>query len=532
MKSRTLACIAAVTVFAVPKIQLRLVAQNNQVDKEGQKHHHYKLIDIGTFGGPSSYFDDLALSDRFGFLPFIFEIAPVLNKQGVLAGWADTSMPDPNPAFCFNPDCFVSHAFRWRNGVKTDLGVLPGGASSAALWINSKGLIVGMSQNGVIDPLTGIPEVRGVVWKKGQIADLGTFGGNVSYASAVNNQGQVVGTALNEIPDQFSFYDLLFTLPGSLNGTQTRAFLWDEEHGMQDLGTLGGFDATANLVNQSGQVTGFSYTNSTPNPTTGIPTFHPFLWDKEKGMRDLGSLGGTALGSVNALNERGQVVGATTIAGDAQLHPFLWDGAELIDLIAPPFGGSANGEAAWINEAGEVVGLAGIPLPCPGSPNQSQVQHAFLWRKGVMMDLGTIAGTLNSEADFINSKSQIVGHSFACDFSVFDAILWENGSMVDLNTLIPHDSPFHLYSTSFVDDRGVIAAFGSLANGDRHALLLIPCDEDHGDSECEDEGEGTGVVRGETNQELNVLPENVRKLLRQRMARRYHIRGFRASPRD
>jgi hypothetical protein len=39
-------------------------------------------------------------------------------------------------------------------------------------------------------------------------------------------------------------------------------------------------------------------------------------------------------------------------------------------------------------------------------------------------------------------------------------------------------------------------------------------------------------LAGETSQRPNVLPENVRKLLRQRMAQRYHIRGFRASPRD
>ena len=225
-----------------------------------------------------------------------------------------------------------------------------------------------------------------------------------------------------------------------------------------------------------------SYTNSVPNPTTGIPTFHPFLWDKENGMTDLGSFGGTELGSVNGLNERGQVVGATTIAGDQQLHPFLWDGAKLIDLIAPPFGGDGNGEAGWINEAGEIVGIAGVPASCPPGSLVGPIQHAFLWRKGVMMDLGTVDGTTNSEGDFINSKSQIVGLSWTCDYS-FVPFLWENGSMADLNTLIPPGSPFQLYSASFIDDRGEIAAFGSLANGDTHALLLIPCDENHADIE-------------------------------------------------
>ena len=110
------------------------------------------------------------------------------------------------------------------------------------------------------------------------------------------------------------------------------------------------------------------------------------------------------------------------------------------------------------------------------------IQHAFLWRKGVTMDLGTVDGTTNSEGDFINSKSQIVGLSWTCDYS-FVPFLWENGSMADLNTLIPPGSPFQLYSASFIDDRGEIAAFGSLANGDTHALLLIPCDENHADIE-------------------------------------------------
>lgn len=51
--------------------------------------------------------------------------------------------------------------------------------------------------------------------------------------------------------------------------------------------------------------------------------------------------------------------------------------------------------------------------------------------------------------------------------------------MVDLNTLIPPDSQLHLYWAPFIDDRGEIGAFGVLPDGDSHATLLIPCDENH-----------------------------------------------------
>lgn len=438
-------------------------------------HHHYKVIDIGTFGGPSSYFNDLSLSDRFGFVG-AFGFAPVLNPKGILAGWADTSAPDPYPAFCFSPDCFVSHAFAWHQGVKTDLGSVAEGWSSTATWINSSGLIVGYSQNGLSDPVVSFPELRAVIWKDGQITDLGTLGGSASYASAVNSSGKVVGTALNAVADPFSFYDVLFF--GVPAGTQTRAFIWDEKDGMQDIGTLGGPDATAALINDRGQVAGFSYVDSTPVPSTGIPAFHPFLWDRKSGMKDLGTLGGTQLGSVNGLNEKGQVVGATTIAGDQQLHAFLWDGEKLIDLTQPPFGGDANGEADWINEAGEITGLGPIPAYCPADSFVGPIQHAFVWRQGQIVDLGTLPGTTNSEGDFINSRSQIVGLSWTCDFA-FTAFLWENDSIVDLNTLISPNSALYLFAASFINDRGEIAAFGSLANGDQHALLLVPCDEEH-----------------------------------------------------
>jgi uncharacterized membrane protein len=461
-------------------------AAASQLDAAAQ-HHHYKVLDIGTFGGPSSYFNDLHLTDNYGFGTVFYGLSQVLNGRGVLVGFADTPAPDPysaDPLFCYVPDCYVAHAYQWQNGVKTDLGALPGGASSAAFWINSNGLITGNSENGELDPvIPGLPELRAVIWKNGKIRDLGTLGGSSSFSQAVNDRGQVTGLALNGIPDPFSFYyQYLYCLPFQIcpaNATQTRGFVWDEKDGMQDIGTLGGPDAFPSLINQRGQIAGFSYTDSTPNATTGFPTLHPFLWEKGKGMKDLGSLGGTTTAAVNGLNERGQVVGGALLPGDLINHPYLWDGEKLIDLVAPPFGGSADGEAFWINETGEVVGIAGVPAPCPGATPPREAAHAFLWRQRAMIDLGALPGSPISQANFINSRSQIVGDSTPCDFSSITGFLWENGSLVDLNTLVPSDTPFYVFTASFISDRGEIAAFGSLANGDQHALLLIPCDENH-----------------------------------------------------
>jgi uncharacterized membrane protein len=507
-----------------------LITVASPVRAGAQTHQHYKVVDIGTFGGPQSYFDELHLTDNPPFFGTVFyNFSLVRNARGVLVGFADTSTPDPNatnPSLCYVLDCFVTHAYAWQNGVKTDLGALPGGASSAAFWINSSGLIAGNSQIGETDPLIpGLPELRAVIWKNGQIRDLGTLGGSSSFSQAVNDRGQVTGLALNGIPDPYSFYYLYLYCFASIacppDATQTRGFVWDEEGGMQDIGTLGGPDAFPSVINQRGQVAGFSYTDFTPQPTTGFPTLHPFLWEKGKGMKDLGSLGGTSTASVNGLNERGEVVGGALLPGDQINHPFLWDGEKMIDLVAPPFGGNADGEAFWINDAGEIVGNAPFPMYCPGAPPVA-LHHAFLWRRGVMTDLGALPGELVSEANFINSRSQIVGEAFSCDFSVQTAFLWEDGSIVDLNNLVPANTDLYLIAASFIDDRGQIAAFGTLPNGDMHAVLLKPCDADDTDIQCRGEWANTSTDRSAV-----ALPQGVVQLFRNRIERGRHLRSVR-----
>src|SRR5215472_2306593 len=116
MKSRTLTCITAMTLLAALPAPLALVAQEQQ---QSNQQPRYRLVDLGTFGGPSSY-----LSTTNG-VTSPGAVNQVLNSRGAVAGWGDTSTPDPYAPYCFNPfppDCFLPHAFQWQKGVLTDLG--------------------------------------------------------------------------------------------------------------------------------------------------------------------------------------------------------------------------------------------------------------------------------------------------------------------------------------------------------------------------------------------------------------------------
>jgi probable HAF family extracellular repeat protein len=511
MKSKFSMCITAITLFAALAIPVRLAAQYNQ------DHNRYKLVIIGTFGGPSSGVG--------GDTP-----PPWLSAQGTFAGCADTSTADPNypnfnpfdpnvPGGPF-PDPFIFHTFQWKNGILTDLGALPGTNDSCATHVSGNGLIVGASGNGSVDPLTGWPEIDAVLWQDGQISNLGTLpGGNESFAIGANNHGQVVGTSANSVPDPLSFFGF---------GTQTRAVLW-QNGTMEDLGTLGtGPDAFAVSVNDRGQVFGFSYINSIVNPTTGIPTGDAFFWDHGK-MQDIPDpLGGTIV-SPFFLNNQGQAVGYMNLLGDIgeQGHPFLWEKGALTDLGT--FGGNV-GKAVRVNEVGQVIGSATYP--------GDQIFRAFLWQNGAKSDLGTVGNDGCSQANDINARGQVVGFSFACDGSVVRATLWKKGGpMLDLNTLIGPNPAIYLYEATSINDRGEIGGDGFLLpNGDNRAFLLIPCDQGHAETEgCDGNAESEAAVTRSslpsnqnptTMTQGNPSPSERMAAIRARLVHRYPYRGF------
>jgi len=452
MKVRSIPWIITLAALASLESPVRLAAQE-QEHKKG--HHHYKLIEVRPRGGPQSY-----LSGPF---------AQILNNQGTIVAYANTAVPNPNAdcAIPFNAnggggDCSVEHPVVWQNGTVTDLEVLPGGTNGQTDWISANGLIAGWSENGLLDP-TGLPEGRAVLWTQdGKITDLGTVpGGTGSLAVAVNNLGQVVGFSDNDIPDAFSLAGV---------ATQTRAFLW-QDGVMTDLGTLGGPDAIAFLVNERGQISGIAYTDSIASTNCFPLTTHPFFWEHGE-MVDVGTLGGTC-GIANWMNNRGQVVGYSNVVGDQSNHAFRWEkGQGLKDLGTLP-GGSFSA-ANWINDSGEIVGASDV----------SSGGHAVLWKNGAMIDLGILPGDCSSEALSINSEGQIVGNSSPDCVQDGVAVLFENGGApIDLNTLVSPGSHLTVTFVFEINDRGEIAGVAYRPNGDERGVLLIPCDENHSEVE-------------------------------------------------
>jgi probable HAF family extracellular repeat protein len=433
------------TAFSLP---VQLAAQYPQ----------YKLIDIGTFGGPNDGVNG----------PNV----PILSNDGIYGGESELNIPDPfAPTFCQDPDCLVQHAQKWSSGVMTDLGTLPGvNLSSGATWVSANATIVGSSENGLTDPLLGVPEIRAVLWtKEGKIIDLGTLeGGYESFATAVNDGKQVAGFSLNTIPDPFSMNPCAIYGICEPNFTQTRGFIW--EHGaMQDLGTLGGPDTFPEAMNDHGQIVGWSYTNSTPNANggfacpPGVPTQDPFFWDKGK-LVDIGTFGGTC-GQAIFINNRGQVVGTSNLAGNQATHAFLWESGTLKDIGTL---GGVNAQADWISDSGLIVGRADVSM-------QNTIHHAFLWKNGAMTDLGVLDPWPCSTALSVNSKGQVIGDTGICNVGGGPNFYSQDGQpMVDINTLVLPGSDLQILDLFSINERGEIAGGALTPDGDEHAIVLIP----------------------------------------------------------
>jgi probable HAF family extracellular repeat protein len=264
-------------------------------------------------------------------------------------------------------------------------------------------------------------------------------------------------------------------------------------------------------ANNRGQIIGVAE-NSTHDadcPAPQVLDYGAVVWDPNGAIQALPPLPGDTVGFALSINDRGQIVGSSgrcqnTVVTAVGLfvgpHAVLWEDGAVTNLGSL---GGTMGKSGAINNRGEVAGFSSLA--------GDTAVHSFLWTKDTgMQDLGGLGADFLSDPASINNSTQIVGGS--CDtIGNCRAFLWEKKSMMDLNDLIPPDSPLYLLYGLGINDAGEIVGFAlQKSTGEVHAYLATPVRGKSGKASAATEAVAAG------NRPV-AIPENLRQFLRQRL---------------
>jgi len=229
----------------------------------------------------------------------------------------------------------VYHAVVYSGGQMKDLGTLPGDTHSVGCGINNSGVVVGYVSSSKSDT-TYYEDLsyrqRAFVYKDGKMTALGALGGESSIAAAINDKGNITGSAETRRGEGYR-----------------HAFLYRAGR-MLDLGALPGYDSSDGTgINDHDLVTG--------DVQVSAGSRHAFLYDTGK-MHDLGSLPGFTESHGYGINNVGQIVGEA-VAANGKDHAFLYGSGRMADLNAliPVGTGWVLKTASSINDKGQIVGL-------------------------------------------------------------------------------------------------------------------------------------------------------------------------------
>jgi probable HAF family extracellular repeat protein len=171
------------------------------------------------------------------------------------------------------------------------------------------------------------------------------------------------------------------------------AFVWDRVRGMRDLGVLPGYArSSAESINDAGQIVGMS--TDAANETSA-----PFIWDGRNGMRRLDVQTGVRP-SVTAINRLGQIAG---YAFDSAGAPYSFRrnrNGSIIEIGSFNSTGETYSYALALNDFGTVVGI---------SSHAERLTLAFIWTAAEGLQSLNEPAPLSAFPRAINNRREVVG---------------------------------------------------------------------------------------------------------------------------
>ena len=308
-----------------------------------------------------------------------------------------------------------------------NLGTL-GGTGATAGALNDRGQVTGGAAVGGSEGLT-----HAYRWSpKTGMVDISRRGSGNSYGSAINEHGEVAGSAVFRPAESESLH----------------AFFWSRSTGMRDIGTLGAPFSYAFALNDAGTVTGYTASQDSPNAMLG------FRWTLARGIHGIGTVEDEFTLATD-INEAGHIVGASLFPTGQYVHAFLWSPRRGLSDLGT--GTGSRSSARKINERGMVIGEL---------QEAFIFYHGFIWtRETGIIELGAESQALRTSANDLNNHGQVVG-------SVGDrAILWTRaGGVVDLNSRLVGAPPGLVleYGVAISDNGSIVA------QGNTGLVLLVP----------------------------------------------------------
>ena len=121
-----------------------------------------------------------------------------------------------------------------------------------------------------------------------------------------------------------------------------------------------------------------------------------------------------------------------------------------------------------MNNGGQVVGASDLA--------GDAVFHGFVWSRSTgMEDIPPLPKDTYSVALAINDAGEVGGVSLDSTFTILRAFVAVNGVPIDLNTLIPEDSSLQLQTACSINSRGEIVGLAlEKSTGEYRGYLAIP----------------------------------------------------------